>query len=152
MILLSVVFITFIPSMLNAGNKIGTIKNIFSDVFKLRLGREQIGPLFSRYAIKISANATRLNEIKREVVDNGLSYPRLSDKLFNNKPKNIKKAMLIPQLNINFSKKSILFNFRSCRINNPGKIVRKRNPNICLKNGMSKRITMSVIISVVIEI
>ena len=71
--LLFVVFITCIPNILNAGNKIGTIKNAFSDVLKLSFGREQIGPLFSRYAIKISAIATRLNEINNEMVVSGVS-------------------------------------------------------------------------------
>ena len=142
----------YIPIILNAGNKIGTIINAFSEVFRLILVKEKGVFLFSRYAIKVSAIATRLNEIKREIVDNGVSYPMRSDKLFNNNPKNIQNAMLIPQLNINFSKKSIPFNFRTCRIKNPGKIVRKINPMICLKYGMSKRIAKSAIISIVIEI
>jgi hypothetical protein len=57
--------------MLNAGNKIGIIKNVFSDVVKLRSGREKTAPLFildTRIANR--TNAT-LNEIKRGIIDNG---------------------------------------------------------------------------------
>ena len=64
--------------------------------------------------------------------------------MFINNPKSIKKEMLSPTDNTNFSVYSILFNFRTCKINNPGKMIRKRNPKICLKNGMFKKITMSV--------
>jgi hypothetical protein len=46
MLLLSVVFITCIPNILNAGNNIGTIKNAFSDVVNSIFGREKIGSLF----------------------------------------------------------------------------------------------------------
>ena len=58
------------------------------------------------------ANTTNamLNAIKREIVDNGVSYPRLSDKLFINNPKSIKKEMLNPTDNTNFSVEPILFN------------------------------------------
>jgi hypothetical protein len=52
--------------------------------------------------------------------------------------------MLNPTDNTNFSVKSILFNFSICRINNPGKRVRKRNPRICLRNGMFRIIVISV--------
>jgi len=74
----------------------------------------------------------------------------LSDKLFINNPINIRKEMLNPTDNTNFSVESILSNFRTCRINNPGRIVRKRNPMICLKNGMFKRMAKSVRISITI--
>ena len=60
--------------------------------------------------------------------------------------------MLNPTANTNFSVDSSLFNFRICRINKPGKIVRKRNPVICLKNGMFKRMAMSVMMRVVTKI
>lgn len=70
--LLSVVFITFIPNMLNAGNKIGTNKNAFSDVFKLRFGKEKRGSLFTLYPIAANTMNAILNEIKRGVVDNGV--------------------------------------------------------------------------------
>ena len=71
MILLFVVFITCIPNMLNAGNKIGTIKNAFSDMLKFRLGRGKMTFLFIRYATRISAIAARLNEINSGTVDSG---------------------------------------------------------------------------------
>ena len=147
MILLSVVFIKFIPNMLNAGNEIGTIKNTFSDVLKLRFGREKILFLFSLYPIIANAMIAVLNEINSGIVDNGVSYPKLSDKLFNNNPKNIRKEMLSPTDNTNFSVDPILFNFSTCRINNPGIKVRKRNPRICLKSGMFKNMAKSVEIS-----
>jgi hypothetical protein len=130
--------------MLNAGNRIGTIKKAFSDVVRLRVGREKIGSLFVLYPIIANTTNARLNEIKREIVANGVSYPRLSDKLFTNNPKNIKNEILSPQDNINFSKNPILFNFSICRINNPGKRVRKRNPMICLRKGIFRSITRSV--------
>ena len=56
--------------------------------------------------------------------------------------------MLNPTDNTNFSVNPISFNFSICRINNPGKMVRKRNPKICLTNGMFKRIAKSVIRSI----
>ena len=144
MILLSVVFITCIPNRLNAGNKTGTIKNAFSAVVKLRFGREKIGFLFILYPAAPKTMNARLKEIKRGIVANGVSYPLLRDKLFINNPKNIRNEMLNPTDNTNCSVEPILSNFRTCRINNPGKIVRKRNPRICLKNVMSRRIAMSV--------
>lgn len=52
--------------------------------------------------------------------------------------------MLNPTDNTIFSVEPILFNFNICRINNPGKKVRKRNPKTCLKNGMFKSIAKSV--------
>ena len=61
-----------------------------------------------------------------------------------NNPKNIRKEMLKPTDNTNFSVNPNLSNFRICRIEIPGKKVRKRNPKICLKNGMFKKITRSV--------
>jgi hypothetical protein len=111
MILLSVVFIMCIPNMLNAGNEIGTIKKAFSEVVKLRFGRERLGSLFNLYPTIANTMNAMLNEIKREIVDNAVSYPRLSDKLFINNPKNIRKEMLSPTDNTNFSIDPILFNF-----------------------------------------
>jgi len=73
MILLSVAFITCIPNTLIAGNKIGTIKNAFSEVVRLKFGREKTVFLFIRYAARISAVAARLNPISSETVDNGVS-------------------------------------------------------------------------------
>ena len=52
--------------------------------------------------------------------------------------------MLSPTDNTNFSVNPILFNLRICRINNPGKIVRKMNPKTCLTKGMSKMMAKSV--------
>ena len=130
--------------MLNAGNKIGMIKKAFSDVLKLGFGRIKIVSLFILYAIIDNRMHARLKVINSETVDKGVSYPRLSDKLFINKPKNNKKEMLSPHDKINFSKKSVLFDFSIWRINNPGKIVRKRNPKICLRKGIFKNIAKSV--------
>ena len=69
--LLSVVFITCIPNMLNAGNNIGTIKKALSDALKFRVGREKAEFLFIRYAIKIDTIATRLKQISSGTVDSG---------------------------------------------------------------------------------
>lgn len=126
--------------MLKAGNKIGMTKNTFSDVFKSRFGREKKGSLFNLYPITASTMNVPSNEIKRGMVANGVSYPILSDKVFINNPKNIKNEMLSPQDKMNFSKKSILVNFNIRRINSPGKSVRKRNPMIGLRIGISKSI------------
>jgi hypothetical protein len=83
MISLSVVFITRIPNMLKAGNKIGTIKNAFSDMVKLRLHNRFFSQkfilikLFSKVLVlyPIAANIMNaiLKEIKRGSVDNGVS-------------------------------------------------------------------------------
>ena len=73
MILLSVVFITYIPNMLNAGNKTGMIEKAFSEGVKLKSGRERIEPLFILYAIKISTIAAILNKINSVTVDSGVS-------------------------------------------------------------------------------
>jgi hypothetical protein len=72
-ILLSVVFMMCIPNKLNAGNKIGTIKNAFSGVVKLRFGREKIGSLFVLYPMIVNTQNAILNEIKRERIVNGVS-------------------------------------------------------------------------------
>ena len=130
MVLLSVVFITCIPNILNAGNNIGTIKNAFSDVLKLRFGRENIGPLFILYPIIANTINARLNEIKIGMVANGVLYLRIGNKLFINNPKNIRKETLNPTDKTNFFVYSILFSFKICKINNPGKMVRKKNPRI----------------------
>jgi hypothetical protein len=70
----------------------------------------------------------------------------VSDKLFINNPKNIRKEMLNPTASTNFSVEPILFNFKIWRINKPGKMVRKKNPKICLKKGVFKSIATSVAI------
>ena len=111
MILLSTMFIRYIPNRLNAGNKIGTIKNAFSDVLKLTFGSEKIGSLFiTQPAIANTINA-RLNETKREIVANGVSQPRAIDMLFINNQKNNRKDMLNPTDNTNFSVKPIPFKY-----------------------------------------
>ena len=148
MVLLSIMFITYIPNMANAGKETGTIRTAFSDVLKLIFGGLKIRSLFILYPMIANAMNVTLNEIKRGAVDNGVSYPRLSDELFTNNPKNIKNDMLSPTDNTNFSVNSILFSFKICRINNPGKIIRKINPRICLNIGMFKRIAMSVMKSI----
>ena len=71
MILLFVVFMKYVPNMLSAGNITGTIKKAFSDVVKLRFGREKTTFLFIRYAMKVSAIVARLNEINNGTVDSG---------------------------------------------------------------------------------
>ena len=58
--------------MLKAGNKIGTIKNAFSDVLKLRFGREKIGFLFILYPMIANTIITTLNEINNGTVANGV--------------------------------------------------------------------------------
>ena len=73
MILLSVVFMICIPNMLNAGNRIGMIKNAFSGVVKLRLGKEKIGSLFIIHPMVANTMNERLKEIKRGIVANGVS-------------------------------------------------------------------------------
>jgi hypothetical protein len=144
MILLPVVFITCIPNMLKAGNKIGMIKNTLSDMLKLIVGREKTVSLLTISPMIVNIINARLNEIKSDTIANGVSYPRLASKLFTNNPKNIKKEMLSPTDNTSLSVSSILYNFRIRRINKPGKMVRKMNPKICLMNGMFKRIAKSV--------
>jgi len=72
MILLSVVFIRHIPNILNAGNKIGTIKKIFSDVLKLKFGREKISSLFDLYPMIANTMYARVKEINNGIVDNGV--------------------------------------------------------------------------------
>ena len=133
--------------MLSAGNRIGTTKNDFSDAVNSIFGRDKIGSLFILHPMIANTTNAMLNAIKREIVDNGVSYPRLSDKLFTNNPKNIRKEMLTPTNNTTFSVDPILSNLSTWRINNPGKIVRKKNPRICLKNGMFKNIARFVRIS-----
>jgi hypothetical protein len=64
-------FMMCIPNILNAGNKIGTIKNAFSDVVKLRVGREKSKLLFILYPKIAKAKNAILNEINSEIVDSG---------------------------------------------------------------------------------
>ena len=59
--------------MLSTGKKIGTIKKAFSVVVKLRLGKEKIGSLFTLYPIITNIINTILNDVKREIVDSGVS-------------------------------------------------------------------------------
>ena len=72
MVLVSVVFITCIPNMLNAGKSTGTIKNAFSDVVKLRCGREKTGSLFILYPMIANMMNAMLNEINKGMVANGV--------------------------------------------------------------------------------
>ena len=63
-----------IPKMHNAGNKIGTLKNAFSDLLKLKFGREKTPSLFVLvYATIANTMKVILNEIKSGIVDNGVS-------------------------------------------------------------------------------
>jgi hypothetical protein len=59
--------------MLKAGNITGIIKNAFSDVFKLSFGSEKEKSLFTMYPIIANTMNARLNEIRRGIVDNGVS-------------------------------------------------------------------------------
>jgi hypothetical protein len=61
-----------IPNIHNTGNKIGTIKNAFSDVLKLRVGREKINSLFSLYQTIANTINAKLKEINNEMVANGV--------------------------------------------------------------------------------
>jgi len=70
--LLSVVFIMCIPNMLSAGKNMGIIKNAFSDVLRLRFGRENISFLFILYPTITNIMNTISNEIRREIIDNGV--------------------------------------------------------------------------------
>jgi hypothetical protein len=74
---------TYIPNILNAGNITGTIKNAFSDVVKLRLCKRffpqkfVLIKLFPKVLVLYPMipkiiNAI-LNEIKRGIIDNGVS-------------------------------------------------------------------------------
>ena len=73
MMLLSDVFIMCIPNMLNAGKNTGTTKNVFSDVVKLKFGREKTLSLFVLYAMIVNTMNAILKEIKSGIVDNGVS-------------------------------------------------------------------------------
>jgi hypothetical protein len=59
--------------MLNAGKNTGTIKNAFSDVLNSRLGREKIGLLIILYPRIPKITNAILKEVKRKIVDNGVS-------------------------------------------------------------------------------
>ncbi|GAH40260.1 unnamed protein product, partial [marine sediment metagenome] len=89
MILLLVVFIKYVPNTLNAGNITGMIKNAFSGGVKFRFGREKTTFLFILYPIITNTMNAILNKINSGMVANGVSYPRLSNKLFVNNPSNI---------------------------------------------------------------
>ncbi len=81
-------------------------------------------------------------------VEIGFENPKAGYSIFMKNPVNITKAILSPSeykiVSIVFN----LFSFRFWRINTPGKIVRKRNPRICLRNGISKRIAKFVRITI----
>ncbi len=128
----------YVPDMLSTGKNAGMIKNTFSDL--LKSGRVNSGSPFTFCPTLNNIIYALLNEIKRETVDNGVPKPILSNTLFNNNPKNIKNAMLNPTSNRTFSTIPISFSFNICRINKPGKMRRKRNPDISLKIGISKNI------------
>ncbi|KKG34133.1 hypothetical protein DU38_18425 [Methanosarcina mazei] len=86
----------------------------------------------------------KLKDTKIEIVDNGVLYPENAIKLFVNSPKNSTKDKLSPTVNNNLSRFSALFKLNIRTINIPGKIVRKINPKICLKKGMSKMTEMLI--------
>jgi hypothetical protein len=124
--------------MLSVGKSSGTAKNSFSIWFKLkskvRIGSVQF--LCDIYSIIKREIRAILSEIMRGVVDKGFEYPKLSNRLFNSSPKNIRKEMLSPHESMSFSRKLSLFNLNVLRINAPGKRERRMNPKICLKNKM----------------
>jgi hypothetical protein len=85
--------------------------------------------------------------INKGICEIGFEIPSRGYNVLMNNPMNIRKAMLSPtqykMVSIVFS----LFSFRIRIINNPDKNVRKRNPMICLKKGISKRMATSAEIS-----
>lgn len=108
--LLSAIFITCVPIILSGTKNIGIIKNIFSNAHKLISGTKKIEFLFIIYPKSINMTKAKLNDIKRGIVDNGVSYPIFSNKLFINNPNNIIKEMLNPIARTNFSVDPILPN------------------------------------------
>jgi len=71
--LVHVVFIRCIPNALNTGNKIGAIKNAFSDVVKLRLDIDMTESLFIIYSIAVNIMIAVFKQIRSGVVANGVS-------------------------------------------------------------------------------
>jgi hypothetical protein len=71
--LVHAVFIRYIPKALNTGNKIGAIKNAFSDVVKLRLDIDMTESLFIRYSIVVNIMIAVFKQIRSGVVANGVS-------------------------------------------------------------------------------
>jgi hypothetical protein len=59
--------------MHSAGKKIGTIKKAFSDVVRSKFGKEDTESLFILYSVIANSINAILNEIKSEMVDNGVS-------------------------------------------------------------------------------
>lgn len=51
----------------------GTIKNAFSNVFKLSFGREKTVSLFVLYPMTANTTSARLNEINNGIVASGVS-------------------------------------------------------------------------------
>jgi hypothetical protein len=60
--------------MLNAGKVTGTIKNAFSDVFKLRFGREKIEFSFHLYPIIVNTMNTMLMIMAFHNQDRAINY------------------------------------------------------------------------------
>ena len=143
-------FIKCTPNTLNAGNKIGMAKNAFSNGFKFISGKGMIESLFILWLIIANIINAMLSEIARKIGDNGVWYPSLSEVLFINNPKNIRKDMLSPTDSTNCAVISISFNFRICRINNPGRIVRTMNQDISLTKAIFNKIAMSAIRTIAI--
>ncbi len=143
-ILLSVRFITRIPTILRTGNSAGTIRNAFSPVVSLRAEKEKVASLFLIRAITARIIIAPPNEISRGTVDKGLVKPRTSSKLFSVSPKSMEKAILSPTDKTIFSTKPSLFNFRMESIRKPGIKVRKIKPETCLRMGISKITAMPV--------
>ena len=71
--LVHAVFIRCIPKALNTGNKIGAIKNAFSDVVKLRLDIDMTKSLFIIYSIAVNIMIAVFKQIRSGVVANGVS-------------------------------------------------------------------------------
>ena len=61
------------PNILSAGNRIGMIKNDFSEEVKFKFGSEKICSSFILYPIIARKINDILNEIKRVVIDKGVS-------------------------------------------------------------------------------
>ena len=74
MALLSVVFMIYIPNMVNAGKNIGMVKNAFSAAFKFKLGIvNENASLFVLYPTIQNKIIAALNVTTSEIVDNGVA-------------------------------------------------------------------------------
>jgi hypothetical protein len=85
-ILLFVVFIRYVPNILNAGNNIGNVENIFSVGVNSIFGKEKLEFLLTLKPIIANIIKAMLNEINSGIVANGVEYPSLRDNVFISNP------------------------------------------------------------------